>query len=228
MKSIWQAVGVAVATLLLLAVMYGLAQQYGLTEIYDDMDSLVQILRQQSWTGPMLVMALMALAIVFNPLPSAPLALAAGAVYGHSWGTVLIIAGATTGAVIAFMIARLTGYEAIRKILPRYQWLDQKLSQNRLMLIIFVSRLIPFLSFDLISYAAGLTRLALWRFFLATLFGLVPASFLLAHFGGEIAGKDFQYSLTWVLLLGLLTVPPLLLGLYRYLHGALSRPGRKL
>ena len=45
-------------------------------------------------------------------------------------------------------------------------------SQNALMGIVFVSRLLPFLSFDIVSYGAGLTTLSAWRFALATLAGL--------------------------------------------------------
>ena len=68
----------------------------------------------------------------------------------------------------------------------------------------------PFVSFDMISYAAGLSRLHLWRFALATLAGIVPASFLLAHFGGEAVSGDLGRA-TWAVLgLGLVTGLPLL------------------
>jgi uncharacterized membrane protein YdjX (TVP38/TMEM64 family) len=83
-------------------------------------------------------------------------------------------------------------------------------SQSALTATVFASRLMPFVSFDLISYAAGLSRLHAWRFALATLAGIVPASFLLAHFGGEAVSGDLGRA-TWVVLgLGLLTVLPLL------------------
>ena len=48
--------------------------------------------------GPVLVVALMTLAIVASPLPSAPIALAAGAAYGHTYGTLLVVLGAEIGA----------------------------------------------------------------------------------------------------------------------------------
>lgn len=37
-------------------------------------------------------------------------------------------------------------------------------SQNKLTAIVLVARLLPFVSFDLVSYAAGLTALNAWRF----------------------------------------------------------------
>ena len=88
-------------------------------------------------------------------------------------------------------------------------------SQNALMATVFVTRLIPFVSFDIVSYAAGLTCLAPWRFALATFAGIVPASFLLAHFGGELTSSDLG-QVTWaVLALGGITGIPLLIAAMR-------------
>jgi uncharacterized membrane protein YdjX (TVP38/TMEM64 family) len=54
-----------------------------------------------------------------------------------------------------------------------------------------------------------------WRFALATLLGLIPASFLLAHFGGELAGADMGSAMTVLLLIGLLVAVPLVFRLVR-------------
>lgn len=68
----------------------------------------------------------------------------------------------------------------------------------------------PFVSFDMISYAAWLSRLHAWRFALATLAGIVPASFVLAHVGGEAASGDLGQT-TWAVLgLALVTALPFL------------------
>lgn len=189
---------------------YLLIENIGAKNLYLDMDALILRLRELEVAGPLLVIGLMALAIVFNPLPSAPIALASGAVYGHSWGTVYIVTGAEIGAVIAFMIARLTGFQLMQKYISKKWSLQRFTTQNSLTAIIFVSRLVPFLSFDLISYAAGLTPIMLWRFALATFLGLIPASFLLAHFGGEMAGSSFHGIILFVLVIGLITAIPIL------------------
>ena len=70
----------------------------------------------------------------------------------------------------------------------------------------FVSRLIPFLSFDMVSYGVGLTSITTWRFALVTVAGLIPASFLLAHFGGELTSSSLDYALLILLLLGGITL----------------------
>ncbi|WP_249138904.1 VTT domain-containing protein [Actibacterium sp. MT2.3-13A] len=161
--------------------------------------------------GPALIILLMAVAVVASPLPSAPIALAAGAAYGHVAGTVYVILGAELGALIAFGLARRLGREALRRRLGNRVEAGLLGSQNALMLTVFASRLLPFVSFDMISYAAGLSGLRMWRFALATLAGIVPASFLLAHLGGEAARGDWAGAGWAALGLGAATLLPLLI-----------------
>lgn len=161
--------------------------------------------------GPLLIVGLMTAAIVATPIPSAPIALAAGAAYGHTLGTAYIVAGAELGALIAFGLARYLG----RDVLVR--WFGEKVdkgwlgSQNALTFTVFVSRLLPFISFDIVSYAAGLSRLHFWRFGLATLAGIVPASFVLAHFGEEAVSGSSSRAAWAAIGLGALTLIPLLI-----------------
>jgi uncharacterized membrane protein YdjX (TVP38/TMEM64 family) len=68
----------------------------------------------------------------------------------------------------------------------------------------------PFMSFDMISYAAGLSRLHAWRFALATMAGIIPASFLLAHVGGAAVNGEFGWASWAALGLGAVTGLPLL------------------
>lgn len=174
----------------------------------------IQVRLQQigSW-GPIFIIVLMTGAIVMSPIPSAPIAIAAGVAYGHTWGTLYILIGAEIGALIAFSISRLLGYSAMKKRFGnqiKYKFLNSK---KHIMFFVFVTRLIPFISFDIVSYAAGLTTISYLQFAIATFAGILPASFLLAHFGGEIASDDSQRIMITVLLLGAITVVTLMIGL---------------
>ena len=169
----------------------------------------VLVARAGIW-GPVVIVTLMAVAVVASPIPSAPIALAAGAAYGHLWGTVQVVIGAELGALIAFSLARILGHDALRRVFGDRVDAGLLGSQAALTATVFASRLMPFVSFDMISYAAGLSQLHAWRFALATLAGIVPASFLLAHLGGEAASGDLGRA-TWAVLgLGLVTGLPLL------------------
>ncbi len=175
-----------------------------------DGERLQALVARAGLWGPVPIVTLMTVAVVASPIPSAPIALAAGAAYGHLWGTVQVVIGAELGALIAFGLARLLGHDVLRRVFGNR--VDSGLlgSQNALTATVFFSRLMPFVSFDMISYAAGLSRLHAWRFALATLTGIIPASFLLTHFGGEAVSGDLGRA-TWAVLgLGLVTGLPLL------------------
>ena len=175
-----------------------------------DREALEALVARAGLWGPLLIIALMTVAVVASPILSAPIALAAGAAYGHVWGTVQVVIGAELGALIAFGLARVLGHDVLRRVFGDRVDAGLLGSQNALMGTVFASRLMPFVSFDIISFAAGLSRLHAWRFALATLAGIVPASFVLAHFGGEAISGDFGRT-TWAVLgLGLITGLPLL------------------
>ena len=199
----------AVAVVLAMAAAYWLLHETGAMATILDGHALRQFIMGLGAAGPLAVVGLMTLAILVSPIPSAPIALAAGAAYGHTWGTAYIVLGAELGALAAFGLARLLGRDTLQR------WLGSRLpktrlgSQGTLMAIVFASRLLPFISFDVVSYAAGLTTLSVWRFALATLAGILPASFLLAHFGGEMATGELDRIMFAVLALGLLTLVPL-------------------
>jgi uncharacterized membrane protein YdjX (TVP38/TMEM64 family) len=173
-------------------------------------ETLERLVARTGFLGPVLIVALMTVAVVASPIPSAPIALAAGAAYGHVWGTVQIVIGAEIGALIAFGLARVLGRDVLRRVFG--ERIDAGLlgSQTALTATVFASRLMPFVSFDLISYAAGLSRLHAWRFALATLAGIVPASFVLAHFGGEAMSGEPSRAVWAAIGLGVLTLTPLI------------------
>lgn len=198
----------------LAAVYWSLHATGTLTTITDKSALYEWIIRLGAW-GPLIIIFLMMLAILISPIPSAPIALAAGAAYGHGWGTLYVLLGAEAGALAAFGVARLVGHEAV------HRWFGDRLSvglfgsQNALMAIVFVSRALPFMSFDMVSYAAGLTVLSAWRFAIATLAGVAPISFLLAHFGSEMATGETNRILLSALALGGLTLIPVVVELVR-------------
>jgi uncharacterized membrane protein YdjX (TVP38/TMEM64 family) len=175
-----------------------------------DVECLEMLVARAGLWGPVLIVTLMTLAVVASPIPSAPIALAAGAAYGHLWGTVQVVIGAEFGALIAFGLARVLGHDVLRRVFGDRVDAGLLGSQTALTATVFASRLMPFVSFDMISYAAGLSRMHAWRFAFATLAGIIPASFLLAHFGGEAVSGDLGRA-TWAVLgLGLVTGLPLL------------------
>ncbi|NOY15507.1 MAG: TVP38/TMEM64 family protein [Gammaproteobacteria bacterium] len=183
---------------------FWLLYRYNVFEKFQDGTQIRILVESYGAIGPFIIILLMTIAILVSPLPSAPIAIAAGAAYGHFWGGLYVLIGSLTGATGAFLIARYLGFQYVEKIAKNH--FPEKFinSQDALTGIVLISRLMPFLSFDIISYAAGLTPLLLWRFLAATIIGILPASFFLAHIGSELATTELdRVALALAILAGL-------------------------
>ena len=180
------------AVVVLIVIGYIALEYSGALATLQDEQRLQAWLARLGWWGPLAIIFLLTGAIVWSPIPSAPIALASGAAYGQVWGTLYVLLGAEIGALLAFTLARRLGRDLIERWLGRHTLPTWMQCSDRLVWIVFASRLMPFISFDAVSYAAGLTSLSGKRFALATLLGIAPASFILAHFGHEMRSGDAQ------------------------------------
>ncbi|MDF1552890.1 MAG: TVP38/TMEM64 family protein [Deferrisomatales bacterium] len=158
--------------------------------------------------GPALYVVLMVLAVVISPIPSIPLDLAAGVVFGPFLGGVLSVLGAEIGALISFLLARRLGREAVARLLGDHLAFCDRCARRQLTGVIFAARLLPIVSFDLVSYGAGLTAIPLRNFALATLLGMIPPTFALTYLGSSVlVGSAWAWVLGAVLVLAFFLVP---------------------
>ncbi len=149
-------------------------------------DNIATRLEHAGAFGPAVLMLVMALAVVVSPIPSLPLDMWAGHAFGPYWGTLYATLGATLGAVASFTIARLLGKTVVAQFLRGHINFCQQCSDRLLTKVVFFSRLVPFVSFDLVSYGAGLTQMSLWKFGLATFLGTLPVTFSYTAYGSTV------------------------------------------
>ncbi|MDX1542140.1 MAG: TVP38/TMEM64 family protein [Geminicoccaceae bacterium] len=180
-----------VVVVLILVGIWWLLDVTDFLQYFTRVDVLQDQIERLGFWGPAAVMGLMAANIVVSPLPSAPILFAAGAAYGPWWGTFWVLAGAQIGSLMAFFLARWLGADVVQKWFGESPALRIIGDQTTLAGIVFVSRLVPFMSFDLISYGAGLTPLAWWRFLIANVLGMLPMNFILVRFGNDLFALDF-------------------------------------
>ena len=65
--------------------------------------------------------------------------------------------------------------------------------------MLFLSRFVPVISFNLINYAAGLTAISWWTFTWATGLGILPLTFLMVLMGSGLWSGDASAWL-WLVL----------------------------
>lgn len=199
------------AFLLLILGGYGLSFWFDFSELLHP-ERITGWLQQTGPWAPLIFMALMATAVVISPIPSLPLDLAAGAAFGPVLGTTYAVIGAEVGAIASFLIGRALGRDVLTRILRTDINFCERCSDRHLAVFVFLSRLIPLFSFDLISYGAGLTNMSIKAFAVATLLGMIVPTYALTYAGSQVvSGKWLLIVLGLVMVAVLLLLPKLVL-----------------
>jgi uncharacterized membrane protein YdjX (TVP38/TMEM64 family) len=173
-------------------------------------DSLKEFLDRAGWWGPAAFAFIMAVAIVVSPIPNVPISAVLGMAYGALAGTAIAVTGAIVGAAAAFSIARHFGNRAIEALAGRRVRFCDGCSDRTLSTIVFVARLIPIVSFDVVSYGAGLSRMGFWRFILWSFLGMIPWTWFYTAFGSAVLDSPVLAAvLGLVLALAVLMLPAL-------------------
>jgi uncharacterized membrane protein YdjX (TVP38/TMEM64 family) len=175
-------------------------------------------LEQVGVAAPLVYMLVMALAIVVSPIPSLPLDIAAGAFFGPLLGTLYSALGALGGSVVSFLIARFLGRELVKRLLRGHINFCVGCSDKILTKVVFFSRLIPVVSFDIVSYGAGLTAMSLWKFALATFLGMLPLTFAYNYFGSLLVVRGWLSALIAIVFVLLFFLLPRLIERYNFLR----------
>ena len=126
--------------------------------------------------------------IVALSLPGATvLTLTAGAIFGSALGTFLVNAGATLGATVAFLSARFIFRDWVEnKFNDKLVFINNGISDNPISYLLFL-RLVPLFPFFLVNLVLGVTQVRLSIYFLSTMIGIMPGSFVYANAGSNLA-----------------------------------------
>ncbi len=179
----------AIKWLILLAIIIGFVSipplNQGLKNMlsaFKDVESVKAYIRSFGIWAVAISFAMMILQSVAAPIPAFVVTFANAAIWGWWKGAILSWTSAMAGAALCFFIARLLGREATEKLasqsaLKSVDQFFEKYGKNA----ILIARLLPFVPFDPISYAAGLTAMSFGSFFLATGLGQLPATIVYSY-----------------------------------------------
>jgi uncharacterized membrane protein YdjX (TVP38/TMEM64 family) len=134
--------------------------------------------------APIVAFALIQVQALVAPLPSFPVIYANGLLFGTLWGGLLSWVSVLVSAALCFGLARCWGRPVVERLAsPAALRRADALFARHGTLAVLLARLLPLTAFDLLSYAAGLTRMRLAPFLGATAIGMTPATFLMAWAG---------------------------------------------
>lgn len=140
-------------------------------------------------------------------LPSTPLNLSGGAIFGVWWGTLWTTVAAVIAAIVAFAFTRTVGREMVaQRLAGRWEAIDAEMRQGGLFYM-FAIRLLPLIPYGIVNFAAGLTSIRFRDYLIGTLLGTVPGvlpfvmmgSGLQALSQGDVIPILFALTLTGIL-----------------------------
>ena len=151
--------------------------------------------------------ALMVLQSIVAPLPAFVLTFANANLFGWWQGAILSWSSAMAGAAVCFYIARILGRDVAERLtskvgLKQIDEFFEKYGNNT----ILICRLLPFVSFDYVSYAAGLTSMSFWDFFIATGIGQLPATIVYSYVGGFLTGGARLFMLGLLIMFAIVSL----------------------
>ena len=174
-------------------------------------DMIVGYVRSFGIYAVLVSFLLMMFQSLIAPLPAFLITFANAAIFGWWQGAILSWTSSMAGAALCFYLAKILGRDAIEKLTSKFA-LDSvdKFFEQYGRHTIIICRLLPFVSFDYVSYAAGLTSMAFIPFFLATGIGQLPATIIYSYVGGMLTGGA-QLFVTGLLILFALSILVILL-----------------
>lgn len=154
-----------------------------------DVDMLKKYILSFGMWAPTVSFILMILQSVIAPIPAFIITFANAGLFGWINGAILSWTSSMVGATLCFYIARFLGRDVVIKLTSN-EGLNKvdKFFGKYGNYAILIARLLPFISFDIVSYAAGLTSMKFSSFFIATGIGQLPATIIYSYIGGVLTG----------------------------------------
>lgn len=134
----------------------------------------------EAWgaAAPLVYFVFVVLEVVIAPIPGAMLYAPGGVLFGGCLGGAMTLLGNTLGAGVSCMLVRRLGGERLARWFDatRLARMGDRIERQGFWIVLLL-RVNPLTSSDLVSYAAGATRIAVWKVMLGTLIGMAPLCF---------------------------------------------------
>lgn len=147
----------------------------------------------QHWQAsrPMMAMTgffLLYIGVTALSLPgAAAMTLAAGALFGLAWGSLLVSFASSIGAWLAFLLARYLFRDVIEaRFSTRLAAVNAGIAGEGA-LYLFTLRLVPAIPFFLINILSGLTRMRAWTFYYVSQLGMLAGTLVYVNAGTQLA-----------------------------------------
>ncbi|SDZ91868.1 TVP38/TMEM64 family protein [Microbulbifer marinus] len=120
-------------------------------------------------------------------LPGAAImSLAAGAIFGLFWGTVIVSFASSIGATMAFLVARYLLQDWVHRRFGKRLAAVHAGIEREGAFYLFALRLVPVFPFFVINILMGLTRIKTWTFYWVSQVGMLAATIVYVNAGTQL------------------------------------------
>lgn len=159
---------------------------------------ITQITKSAGVFGPLVLIALIMLGILFSPIPSVVIIIAAGYIYGPIHGAIYSYIGHVLGANGIYFAVRKFKIEIKTKKFEKYK---QFVEKNKNILYLFYA--IPIIPVTITSIIAATSEIKFKKFIEVTLLSFIPAVLLFSFLGGKITTENMiELAIIAVILIG--------------------------
>ncbi len=159
--------------------------------------------------GIIVFVAIRVLQTVVKFIPTEPIEIAAGLLWGWFGGFLLCLLGNIIGSIIILFLTRWIGMRILRlfrleKKLQSMQFLQDREKRNRLLFIFY---LLPGTPKDTMTYFAGLTDIKMTEFLIISSIARIPAIVSSTICGAYLGANNFKVAATVFIVTALLSIP---------------------
>jgi uncharacterized membrane protein YdjX (TVP38/TMEM64 family) len=178
----------ALALVVLIAIAYGfgLHRHLSLTVLAENRDQLRLFVDDNLALAVLIYMAIYVTLVALSIPGAAAMSIAGGFLFGWALSVPATVTSAVIGSVIVFQVVKTSAGAALaERTSPFVQRMSQGFSENAFSFLLFL-RLAPVFPFFIVNAVAGLCRVPLRTFVIATFIGIIPASIAFAMLGSGL------------------------------------------
>src|SRR4030042_1536435 len=184
----------------LIVILLILLTTYLRREGYISTEGILNFIKQYKVAAPLFFIFIYAIGPSLF-IPSLPLTLGAGFLWGPFWGVVFSITGATSGASVTFLVSRSLMGNTIKERFgyERWKWLQGKVDKHGWKAVAF-ARSLPVLPFPVLNYMFGVTPIPFLHYLWASFVFMLPACIAYVAFGSSMGELLLKGNITGLIM----------------------------
>lgn len=194
----FQIAGACTVCVIIIAAFLYIYIKYGkqLYTLFGDAEHLRIFLSRFNGYDKLVFVAIRAFQTVIKIIPAEPLEIGSGVLYGTWGGLLLCILGTEIGSLVIIALTKLFGRRLVNLFIPIEKVDSLKFLQNKkkVYLTLFFIYLIPGTPKDILTYAAGITNLNLFKFLIITGIARIPSIITSTLCGEQLIEKNYDLA----------------------------------